>query len=100
DEEPAAGVQGYGGPRMTWDRLAEAGYAVARGVPWYASNTDLTIPGHRGLAPGNGAAVQVVRIAAGGGEPQVAGKPRPPMHRETIIRTGARRPLVVGDRLD
>ena len=33
-------------------------------------------------------------------EPQVAGKPLPPMHRETILRTGAKRPLVVGDRLD
>jgi glycerol-1-phosphatase len=100
DDDPAAVVQGYGGPKLTWDRLAEAGYAVARGVPWYASNTDLTIPGPRGIAPGNGAAVEVVRIAAGGGEPQIAGKPRPPMHRETILRTGAQRPLVVGDRLD
>jgi len=42
---------------------------------------------------------KVVRIATGA-EPQVAGKPLPPMHRETVIRTGARRPLVVGDRLD
>jgi hypothetical protein len=40
-----------------------------------------------------------VRIASGA-EPQVAGKPLPPMHRETILRTGAKRPLVVGDRLD
>ncbi|AEW93353.1 MULTISPECIES: HAD hydrolase-like protein [Streptomycetaceae] len=100
DDDPVAVVQGYGGPKMPWERLAEAGYAVARGVPWYASNTDLTIPGPRGIAPGNGAAVEVVRIAAGGGDPQVAGKPQPPMHRETILRTGARRPLVVGDRLD
>jgi hypothetical protein len=68
-------------------------------VPWFASNTDLTIPSGRGIAPGNGAAVEVVRIATGK-EPQVAGKPLPPMHKETIIRTGARRPLVVGDRLD
>uniref|UniRef100_UPI000A53883D HAD hydrolase-like protein n=1 Tax=Streptomyces graminilatus TaxID=1464070 RepID=UPI000A53883D len=50
-------------------------------------------------APGNGAAVEVVRIATGA-EPQVAGKPLPPMHRETVLRTGAERPLVVGDRLD
>lgn len=68
-------------------------------MPWYASNTDLTIPGARGIAPGNGAAVEVVRIATGA-EPQVAGKPLPPMHRETVLRTGAKRPLVVGDRLD
>ncbi|GAA1009474.1 HAD family hydrolase [Streptomyces sp. F-3] len=99
DDDPAAVVQGYGGPEMTWGRLAEACYAVARGVPWFASNTDLTIPGARGIAPGNGAAVEVVRIATGA-RPQVAGKPLPPMHRETILRTGAKRPLVVGDRLD
>lgn len=99
DDDPAAVVQGYGGPEMPWGRLAEACYAVARGVPWFASNTDLTIPSARGIAPGNGAAVEVVRIATGA-RPQVAGKPLPPMHRETILRTGAKRPLVVGDRLD
>ncbi|MHC5701271.1 HAD-IIA family hydrolase [Streptomyces tirandamycinicus] len=99
DEDPAAVVQGYGGPELTWGRLAEASYAVARGVPWFASNTDLTIPSARGIAPGNGAAVEAVRIATGR-RPQVAGKPLPPMHRETVLRTGAERPLVIGDRLD
>ncbi|MET9476627.1 HAD hydrolase-like protein [Streptomyces sp. NPDC002917] len=99
DDDPAAVAQGYGGPDMAWGRFAEAAYAIARGVPWFASNTDLTIPSARGIAPGNGAAVEVVRIATGA-EPQVAGKPLPPMHRETVLRTGAKRPLVVGDRLD
>ncbi|MGW7055922.1 HAD-IIA family hydrolase [Streptomyces sp. NPDC054887] len=99
DDDPVAVVQGYGGPDLAWGRFAEAAYAVARGLPWFASNTDLTIPSARGIAPGNGAAVEVVRIATGA-EPQVAGKPLPPMHRETILRTGAERPLVVGDRLD
>ncbi len=99
DDEPVAVVQGYGGPELAWGRFAEASYAVARGLPWFASNTDLTIPSGRGIAPGNGAAVEVVRIATGA-EPRVAGKPLPPMHRETILRTGAERPLVVGDRLD
>ncbi|MFI0165902.1 HAD-IIA family hydrolase [Streptomyces sp. NPDC017095] len=99
DDDPAAVVQGYGGPDLPWKRFMEASYAIRRGLPWFASNTDLTIPSGRGIAPGNGAAVEVVRIATGA-EPQVAGKPLPPMHRETIIRTGARHPLVVGDRLD
>ncbi|MYY01447.1 MULTISPECIES: HAD-IIA family hydrolase [unclassified Streptomyces] len=99
DDDPAAVVQGYGGPDLAWGRFAEASYAINRGLPWFASNTDLTIPGARGIAPGNGAAVEVVRIATGA-EPQVAGKPLPPMHRETVLRTGAERPLVVGDRLD
>lgn len=99
DDDPAAVAQGFGGPEMPWGRLMEASYAVARGVPWFASNTDLTIPSARGIAPGNGAAVRVVGLATGA-VPQVAGKPLPPMHRETILRTGADRPLVVGDRLD
>ncbi|WP_372406664.1 HAD-IIA family hydrolase [Streptomyces luteireticuli] len=99
DDDPVAVAQGYGGPEMPWSRLMEASYAVARGLPWFASNTDLTIPTGRGIAPGNGSAVEVVKIATGR-EPRVAGKPQPPMHRETVLRTGAERPLVVGDRLD
>ncbi|KNB50279.1 HAD hydrolase-like protein [Streptomyces caatingaensis] len=99
DDGPVAVAQGYGGPEMPWSRLMEASYAVARGLPWFASNTDLTIPTGRGIAPGNGSAVEVVKIATGR-SPRVAGKPQPPMHRETVLRTGARRPLVVGDRLD
>ena len=98
DEGPAAVVQGYD-PTVGWQQLAEAAYAVQQGLPWVASNTDLTIPTARGIAPGNGTLVAAVR-AATGAEPEVAGKPMPPMHRETVLRTGARRPLVVGDRLD
>ncbi|MDT0345555.1 HAD hydrolase-like protein [Streptomyces litchfieldiae] len=101
DDDPVAVVQGYGGPELPWGVLTEAALAVNRGASWFASNTDLTIPSGRGIAPGNGAAVEVVRIATGRTrEPRVAGKPRPPMHRESILRTGAERPLVVGDRLD
>lgn len=95
---PAAVVQGFD-PSVGWERLAEASYAVASGLPWVASNTDMSIPTARGVAPGNGTLVAAVR-AATGAEPQVAGKPQPPMHRETVLRTGAKRPLVVGDRLD
>ncbi|WSY16443.1 HAD-IIA family hydrolase [Embleya sp. NBC_00896] len=98
DDEPAAVVQGFA-PDVDWKVLAEASYAVGRGVFWVASNADLTIPTERGIAPGNGALVGVVR-AATGAEPVVAGKPELPLHRETILRTGAKRPLVVGDRLD
>ncbi|MFF2043984.1 HAD-IIA family hydrolase [Kitasatospora sp. NPDC058170] len=97
-EEPLAVVQGYDAS-VGWLQLAEASYAVQRGLPWVASNTDLTVPTARGIAPGNGTLVAAVR-AATGVEPEVAGKPLPPMHRETVLRTGAKRPLVVGDRLD
>jgi HAD superfamily hydrolase (TIGR01450 family) len=98
DEGPVAVVQGFD-PTVGWQQLAEAAYAVQQGLPWVASNTDLTIPTARGIAPGNGTLVAAVR-AATGVEPEVAGKPMPPMHRETVLRTGAERPLVVGDRLD
>jgi len=98
DDDPLAVVQGFDSS-VGWLQLSEACYAIARGLPWVASNTDLTIPTARGTAPGNGTLVAVVRTATGA-EPKVAGKPLPPMHRETIIRTGAKHPLVVGDRLD
>lgn len=98
DGEPVAVVQGFH-PDVGWRLLAEGTYAVASGLPWVATNTDLTIPTARGLAPGNGTLVDAVR-AATGREPLVAGKPEPPMHREAVLRTGAARPLVVGDRLD
>jgi glycerol 3-phosphatase-2 len=98
DEHPAAVVQGYG-PDVGWRNLAEAAYAIHDGAWWVATNTDPTLPTPRGPAPGNGALVGAVRLATGR-DPIVAGKPELPMHREGILRTGATRPLVVGDRLD
>ncbi|MEU2059158.1 HAD-IIA family hydrolase [Streptomyces sp. NPDC013455] len=95
---PAAVVQGFA-PTVSWRELAEAGYAVARGVPWIVTNTDPTAPTQRGVAPGNGALVAVVR-AATGARPVVAGKPAAALFREAAERTGARRPLMVGDSLD
>ena len=95
---PAAVVQGFS-PDVGWSLLAEGTYAVRAGVPWIASNLDVTVPTPRGLAPGNGALVEVI-AAATGRRPVAAGKPETPLHREAVERTGARNPLVVGDRLD
>lgn len=95
---PVAVAQGFD-PGVDWRMLAEGAFAVGDGLPWVASNADTTIPRPEGIAPGNGALIQVIALATGR-TPDVAGKPKPPMHTETIIRTGARRPLVVGDRLD
>lgn len=95
---PAAVVQGFD-EQLGWAALAEACYAVASGLPWVATNLDMTLPTPRGLAPGNGSLVQVVRTVTGK-QPVAAGKPAPPLHRETVERTGATHPLVVGDRLD
>jgi glycerol-1-phosphatase len=97
-ERPAAVVQGYG-PDVGYPLLAEAGLAVRAGAWYVASNVDATLPTARGIQPGNGSLVQVI-VTATGQKPVVAGKPEPPLHTEAVARAGARRPLVVGDRLD
>jgi glycerol 3-phosphatase-2 len=98
EDRPVAVVQGYG-PEVGWRQLAEAVVAVRSGARHVATNTDATIPSPRGPLPGNGAMVGVVS-AVTGQPPLVTGKPDPAMHAECVRRTGARRPLVVGDRLD
>jgi hypothetical protein len=98
EEDPVAVVQGYGRD-VGWAELAEAVVAVRNGAEHVATNTDATIPSPRGPLPGNGAMVGVVS-AITGRAPVVTGKPDPAMHAECVRRTGARRPLVVGDRLD
>jgi glycerol-1-phosphatase len=91
-------VQGYS-PDLNWQLLAEGAIAINRGVPWVATNADPTVPSPRGPLPGNGSMVAALRHATGA-EPVVTGKPDPTMHRESVQRSHARRPIVVGDRLD
>ena len=98
DDSPVAVVQGFHAD-IGWHELSEASYAIQSGLPWYASNTDLTVPTARGIAPGNGSLVQAVRNATGA-EPIVAGKPQRALFDETIARVGGTHPLMVGDRLD
>jgi HAD superfamily hydrolase (TIGR01450 family) len=91
-------VQGYS-PDLTWRQLAEGALAIGRGVRWVATNVDPTVPSPRGQLPGNGAMVAALRHATGA-EPVVTGKPDPTMHRESVQRSHAQTPIVVGDRLD
>ena len=98
DEQPQAVVQGYS-PTMDWKQLAEGAVAIRTGVPWVATNLDPTVPSPRGPLPGNGALVAALRHATGV-TPTATGKPDPAMHRESVQRSGAERPLIVGDRLD
>jgi len=98
DADPQAVVQGFG-PDLGWRELTQASYAVATGVPWIATNTDLTIPTEHGIAPGTGTFVAAV-TAATGRTPEVVGKPAPALIEAAAARIGASRPLVVGDRLD
>ena len=96
---PAAVMQGFS-PDVSWRDLAEATFAVRSGLPWIATNPDLTFPAPGGIAPGNGALVRLVAETVGRGPDAVAGKPEPPLLREAVRRTQAQRPLMVGDRLD
>jgi glycerol-1-phosphatase len=98
EADPAAVVQGYG-VDVGLAQLGEAVVAIRNGARHVATNADPTIPSPRGPLPGNGALVRVVSDVTGQ-QPLVTGKPDPAMHEECVRRTGARRPLVVGDRLD
>ena len=97
-DRPAAVVQGFA-PGISYALLCEGELAVRAGAWYVASNADATMPTTRGIQPGNGALCQVIAYATGQ-QPVVAGKPEPPLHAEAVARTGAQRPLVVGDRLD
>ncbi len=99
NDSPSAVVQGFN-PELRWVDLAEAAFTLSDpDIVWVASNTDLTIPKERGIAPGNGTLVNAVATATGR-TPLVAGKPE-----SAIFTTGAKKlkssqALVVGDRLD
>jgi glycerol-1-phosphatase len=97
-DDAVAVVQGHS-PDTGWRQLAEATVALRAGAVWVASNIDPTLPTERGPMPGNGSMVDVLRTSTGR-DPQVAGKPGPALLQEAARRTGARRPLMVGDRLD
>jgi glycerol 3-phosphatase-2 len=97
-DAPVAVIQGYG-PDMPWRQVIDGAILVKRGLPWVASNMDLTVPTKHGPGPGNGALVNLVAGYAGR-HPRVAGKPEAPLFEETLARVGGHRPLVIGDRVD
>ena len=99
DDKPVGVLQGIG-MDLGWRALTEATFAVAEGLPWVATNLDSTFPTPRGLAPGNGAMVEAVAHATGRRPDGVGGKPEPALLLEALARTGATRPLMIGDRLD
>jgi glycerol 3-phosphatase-2 len=99
EDKPAAVVQGYG-PDVGWRILAEAALSVRAGALWMATNTDRTLPSARGPLPGNGSLIAVLRTALDREPDVVVGKPEPALFTTAAERANARRPLVVGDRLD
>ena len=98
EDDAAVIVTGYG-PDVVWSDLMRAAVRIRDGLPWVASNTDMTFPAAFGVAPGHGVQVAMLRSFTGV-EPVVAGKPERPLLDETVRRVGGRRPLMVGDRLD
>jgi glycerol 3-phosphatase-2 len=98
DPRAVAVVSGYA-PEVRWRVIMEAATAIRNGLPWVATNTDLTLPTDHGLAPGHGLLVRLISDFAEV-EPQVAGKPQRPLLDETRLRVEGERPLMVGDRLD
>lgn len=98
DDHPAAVVQGYD-PELSWRMLDEAALAIQAGARWYATNSDASRPTDRGLVPGVGGAISVIATALGG-RPTIFGKPDRPMLAEAARRSGASRPIFIGDRID
>lgn len=98
DRRAVAIVSGYA-PDMPWRVIMQGATLIRGGLPWVATNTDLTLPLDNGLAPGHGALVRLISEFAEV-TPQVAGKPRRPLLDETRLRVEGERPLMVGDRLD
>jgi HAD superfamily hydrolase (TIGR01450 family) len=98
DERAVAIASGYA-PEVRWKVIMRAATLIRNGLPWTATNTDLTLPTGDGLAPGHGLLVRLISDFAEV-EPEVAGKPARPLLDETRRRVGGDRPLMVGDRLD
>ncbi|MFC6285379.1 HAD-IIA family hydrolase [Nocardioides sp. GCM10027113] len=98
DEAAVALATGYG-PDVVWRDVMRAATRVRQGLPWVASNADLSLPTPFGEAPGHGVMVDLISRFAGV-EPVVAGKPERPLLDETVRRVGGSTPLMVGDRLD
>ena len=99
DPEGAVAVASGYGPDVRWRDIMRVSTLVRDGLPYVASNTDMTIPTPYGLAPGHGVLVKTITGFAGV-EATVAGKPEKPLMEETVLRVGGDRPIMVGDRLD
>ena len=98
EDKPVAVVTGYG-PDLLWREIMQGAVQIRAGLPWVASNADLTIPTDYGVGPGHGVLVRMLQEFSGV-EPVIAGKPERPLLDETVSRVGGDRPLMVGDRLD
>jgi HAD superfamily hydrolase (TIGR01450 family) len=98
DAAPVAVATGYG-PDLPWRQIMQGAVLINAGLPWVASNSDLTIPTSFGIGPGHGVLVRMLTDFTGV-IPTIAGKPERALLDETVRRVGGHRPLMIGDRLD
>lgn len=86
---------------LTWEKLAEANYALMSGAFFLGTNPDVSFPTERGLAPGNGAILAALETATGR-EATIFGKPEPHLFIEALqrIETPATHTVAIGDRLE
>ena len=82
--------------------LERALVALDRGLPFYGTDPDVTIPTDEGTAPGTGAVLAAMEAVAGREPDAILGKPSGVAAVAAMDRLGARpgHTLVVGDRLD
>ncbi len=99
-DQAQAVVVGYD-RQVTWKQLAEAAYAIARGIPFIGTNIDASFPTPRGLAPGNGAILAALETTTGIA-PTTVGKPNSFIFKAAFkkLDTHPKNTLVVGDRLE
>ena len=96
DAPPAAAVVVGFHRSFDFEELDRASSAVRAGARFVATNLDATYPVPGGFLPGSGAIAAAVATASGR-QPEVAGKPEPPMVELVRERFGDEG-IVVGDR--
>lgn len=89
-----------------WDRSADyaslrtASILVDRGAAFVGTNADASFPASDGTRwPGAGALLAAIETTTGA-EPEIVGKPHPPLYVAALARAGGGVPIVIGDRLD
>ncbi|WP_239455532.1 HAD-IIA family hydrolase [Nocardioides gilvus] len=97
-DDVVAVVTGFG-PDVLWRDVMRVAVRIRQGLPWVATNTDMSFPTDYGQAPGHGVQVEMLSQFSGV-TPQVGGKPSRPLLDETMARAGTTSAVMVGDRLD
>ncbi|HEY3290524.1 MAG TPA: HAD-IIA family hydrolase [Anaerolineae bacterium] len=86
---------------LTYAKLVEACLLIRAGAAFIGTNPDVTYPDARGIIPGNGATLALLRVATDV-EPIIIGKPQPEMMVQSMLRLGStpENTAVLGDRLN